>query len=56
MWVWAGLGLGLGLGLREGRVGPSPETCIDPEFIRNSHHCNNEGDEDDDDDDTNIRR
>ena len=28
--VWVGAGLGLGLGLREGRVGPSPETWIDP--------------------------
>ena len=26
----------------EGKVGPSAETCIDPEFIRNAHHCNNE--------------
>ena len=29
--VWIGAGFGLGLGLREGRVGPSPETCIDPQ-------------------------
>ena len=28
--VWVGAGLGLGLGLREGRVGTSPETWIDP--------------------------
>ena len=28
--VWVGVGLGSGLGLREGRVGTSPETWIDP--------------------------